>query len=234
MEQRGRLKNWNDQKGFGFIVADQGGPEVFAHISAMRGDLRPQVGDALLFIAGKDAQGRLRAEHIRLDAPITLDRPEIRQRPVCATRSASAKTSRQTDSGRQQGIQRLPLKLTILLVLCVLPLWGSLQFLHTRHSSLPFIAYGLASLLAFGLYWYDKQSAQRGRWRTPEKTLHLCELACGWPGALLAQQVFRHKTRKLGYQLMFYGIVLLHQLFWIDYLFLGRIFSSNFMQQLIS
>ena len=38
MEQRGTLKNWNDQQGFGFIRPQQGGAEVFAHISALRGE----------------------------------------------------------------------------------------------------------------------------------------------------------------------------------------------------
>jgi len=43
----------------------------------------------------------------------------------------------------------------------------------------------------------------------------------GWPGALLAQQLFRHKTRKLSYQLLFWAIVLLHQVFWAAWLFFG-------------
>jgi uncharacterized membrane protein YsdA (DUF1294 family) len=46
----------------------------------------------------------------------------------------------------------------------------------------------------------------------PEATLHLAELLGGWPGAFLAQRRFRHKTRKVSFQLVFAVIVLLHQL----------------------
>ena len=38
MEQGGKLINWNDAKGFGFIQPDDGSDRVFAHISVMRGD----------------------------------------------------------------------------------------------------------------------------------------------------------------------------------------------------
>ncbi|MGV8663884.1 DUF1294 domain-containing protein, partial [Pseudomonas aeruginosa] len=48
----------------------------------------------------------------------------------------------------------------------------------------------------------------------------------GWPGALVAQQVFRHKTRKLSFQLVFWGIVLLHQSFWLDSLLGGRLSAA--------
>ncbi|EVT86141.1 membrane protein [Pseudomonas aeruginosa VRFPA09] len=90
----------------------------------------------------------------------------------------------------------------------------------------PLLAYPLASLLAFALYWQDKRSAARGDWRTPEVRLHLFELLGGWPGALVAQQAFRHKTRKLSFQLVFWGIVLLHQLFWLDSLLGGRLSAA--------
>lgn len=73
----------------------------------------------------------------------------------------------------------------------------------------------------FFLYWSDKRKAQTDRWRTPENILHAVELAGGWPGALIAQQVFRHKTRKVSYQVLFWVIVLLHEVFWLDQLFLG-------------
>ncbi|MBL7252176.1 DUF1294 domain-containing protein [Alcanivorax marinus] len=65
----------------------------------------------------------------------------------------------------------------------------------------------LMSALGFSLYGLDKRASTRGGWRTSEARLHLVELLGGWPGALLAQRVFRHKTRKTSFQLMFYAAV---------------------------
>jgi uncharacterized membrane protein YsdA (DUF1294 family) len=68
----------------------------------------------------------------------------------------------------------------------------------------------LISLLTFFAYWQDKYAAQQRRWRIPEKTLHLWSLAGGWPGAWLAQQVLRHKSRKTSFQNTYWTTVVLH------------------------
>lgn len=64
--------------------------------------------------------------------------------------------------------------------------------------------YGLGSLLSFMLYGLDKQAARRGRRRVPEALLHWLALWGGWPGAWLAQQQFRHKTRKPAFRRLFW------------------------------
>ncbi len=46
--------------------------------------------------------------------------------------------------------------------------------------------------------------------RVPEKTLHLLALFGGWPGALMGQRVFRHKTQKFGFRIVFWLCVTLH------------------------
>lgn len=125
--------------------------------------------------------------------------------------------------GRQSGgqIRYSRLKWLVFALLCALPLSGSVSSWLQGDSLIPLAAYGVVSVVTFFLYWNDKRKARAEQWRTPENVLHALELAGGWPGALLAQQAFRHKTRKVSFQLVFWIIVLLHQVFWIDHLFLG-------------
>lgn len=76
--------------------------------------------------------------------------------------------------------------------------------------------YGVMSIFCFMATYRDKRKSMTGQWRTPESTLHLLELLGGWPGGLVAQQIFRHKTRKLSYRVTFWCIVGLHGLVWAD------------------
>jgi uncharacterized membrane protein YsdA (DUF1294 family) len=72
------------------------------------------------------------------------------------------------------------------------------------------LAYGWMSLLCFAAYAWDKSAARAGRWRTRESTLLLLGLLCGWPGALLAQQLLRHKSAKPRFQIVFWVTVVLN------------------------
>ena len=76
-------------------------------------------------------------------------------------------------------------------------------------------AYLCMSLLALALYAADKRRAARGEWRISEATLHLVELLGGWPGALVAQQLLRHKRQKRSYMLVFWLIVAAHLAAWM-------------------
>jgi len=70
--------------------------------------------------------------------------------------------------------------------------------------------YILASLLAFIMYAIDETAAKKGAWRIPESTLHLLALAGGWPGALVAHQKLRHKSKKQPFRSVFWVTVLLN------------------------
>ena len=65
------------------------------------------------------------------------------------------------------------------------------------------------SLITFLLYAYDKFQARNNRQRIPEMILHLLALIGGSPGALVGQMIFRHKTKKYRFLIVFVMIVIL-------------------------
>lgn len=70
--------------------------------------------------------------------------------------------------------------------------------------------YAVMSVIAFAAFGIDKSAARRGARRVSEQTLLTLSRFCGWPGALVAQQVFRHKTRKRSFRRVFWGTVILN------------------------
>jgi len=87
--------------------------------------------------------------------------------------------------------------------------------LHKIPSYIP-IVYLLVSAVTMAVYFLDKYKAKTGRWRTPEEVLHLLEITCGWPGAMLAQMLFHHKNKKISYQIVFWVMMIINcgLLFW--------------------
>jgi uncharacterized membrane protein YsdA (DUF1294 family) len=66
------------------------------------------------------------------------------------------------------------------------------------------LAYALPSTLCFMAYASDKAAAVQAGRRTPERVLLCLGLVGGWPGALLAQEVLHHKSRKATFRRMFW------------------------------
>lgn len=180
MRLAGRITDWNDEKGYGFVVPNGGGDRAFVHVNAFqRGSRRPAAGDLISYLPAKDPRGRLNARDIR----------HAGQR-IAAPRSPS----------------RLPRAALGIAALIAVAALATLGVLPRILAGIVFAASGLAYLA----YRLDKSAAQDDRRRTPEATLHLLGLAGGWPGALIAQQQFRHKTAKRSFQLAFWITVALN------------------------
>lgn len=60
-----------------------------------------------------------------------------------------------------------------------------------------------ANLLTVVIYGADKMAARKAWRRVPESTLLMFGLVGGWPGAIVGQQVFRHKTQKQPFKTWF-------------------------------
>ena len=196
MEQLGKVAQWHDDKGFGFIqgLDDARAARVFFHVRDYeQAGRRPEPGELVRFHLGKGEDGRLRAHRVRR---AVQPKAKAAPRPGRHARSAA--------SGRGP---------SWLVSFAVVALYvGALAWAiegDRLPAALP-IGFAFASAVAWIAYALDKDAAQRGRWRIPESTLHVFELAGGWPGALLAQHVMRHKTRKASYRFGFWAVMALH------------------------
>lgn len=184
MNRQGKIVNWNDDKGFGFVEPNGGGDRAFVHIKAFtRHSRRPVNGDVIIYqlIQGRDK--RFRANKIKFAG----DKK---------TTSKSLKNNNETS---------LPLIFTFMFCGVLI----SSIFL----SKLPLYIGGLylcLSFITFIAYARDKSAAQAGRWRVRESTLHFLALIGGWPGALYAQKRLRHKNRKTEFKVVCWGTVILN------------------------
>lgn len=100
-----------------------------------------------------------------------------------------------------------------LLRLLILPAFaGVWVYVASRWPVSPWVLrlYAVLGAVTFIAYAIDKWAAIRGHWRTPESMLHWLGVAGGWPGALLAQQLLRHKSSKPGFVAVFWITVVLN------------------------
>lgn len=188
MLHKGKINAWNDDKGFGFIVPNRGGDRVFIHIKAFSvRNIRPEVGDVVVYSIAKDDQGRFQAVNAKFVA----------------------------DKNPQRSNRRVALPEIVFAALFLGGVGYSVRVSELHMIVL--IAYTGLSVITFVAYAIDKSAAQAGRWRTKETTLHLLSLAGGWPGALIAQETLRHKSRKNSFRYIYAITVVLNLagLYWL-------------------
>lgn len=206
---KGQLMVWKDDRGFGFIKPDDGGQEIFLHITAFNDvNRRPQVGDVIHYQLAVGENGKVRACNAFIEGATSQPAPK-------SSSSAFAERTRSQTASKSSSF------MLEVLLLSLLPVLGAIKFALTTSNPMPLVLYPAMSLLTFVLYADDKSRARNGQWRVSEKTLHLCELTGGWLGAFVAQRRLRHKSSKGSYQVVFWVIVTVHIVFWVDWLFLG-------------
>ena len=191
MRYQGKLVEWHDDQGYGFIQPaqdDQRDKKIFLHIKSFkkRGP-RPLSGVMLEYEVALDSKGRLNAQHVAYvsrTARKAATKPKV---PLSQLKS-------------HYSIWLIIVYFAFVLALSMTaqwPWWGVL-------------AIAALSLLTYVVYAVDKGAAQRNDQRIPEKNLHLLALLGGWPGALLAQQHLRHKSIKQPFQKVFWFTVVMN------------------------
>lgn len=183
MRFQGRISNWKDDQGYGFITPNGGGEPVFLHIKAFtRRQPRPVGEEIVTYELQQDNRGRLRA------SAVEFARGAGRRRAVANGAPG-----------------RWPRALAGLFFAFL----GAATAAGKMHPLL-LAFYAVISITAFIAYALDKSAARNGRWRTAENTLHLLALLGGWPGALLVQYRLRHKSSKPSFLIVFWATVLLN------------------------
>jgi uncharacterized membrane protein YsdA (DUF1294 family) len=189
----GTLTRWDDESSSGVLTAPDGS-ETVVHISEMpKGTRRPLPGGYYSFTRYRQTPSK-RGEAARWGARWV--RPDLVPQRAAARPNMAPRV-------RWQGvvmvlaIDAVVAAAFVPLIKAGLPIW------------VPAI-YAVASLVAFVLYRSDKRRARFGGQRVSEATLQCWALIGGWPGALLAQQVFRHKTRKVSFQVGFWFCVVVN------------------------
>lgn len=181
MRYLGRLQEWNDDKGFGFVTPNGGGTRAFVHIKAFeRVTQRPVMGDLVSYELVNDAKGRFNAAKVRF----AIQTPAKPQRA----------------GGRFPGMIVGGISLALFAAS-----WGA-----GRAPLVVPLLYAVMSLVTYLLYAMDKSTAKHNQWRIQESTLHLFAFLCGWPGALFAQDQLRHKSVKAQFRSVFWFTVLLN------------------------
>ena len=181
MRYRGTITNWIDKKGFGFIAPNGGGNQVFVHITSFANRQRRPVGNEIVtYEIGTDTKGRARARRVTFS-----------DESLPSTYSPA------------YNFGLLMLAAAFLFFISATTLAGMLPLAVLW-------IYLIASFITFFVYAFDKSAARNDRWRTQESTLHLFAFLGGWPGALVAQRLFHHKSKKQSFQIVFWVTVILN------------------------
>ena len=185
MRDQGRLVEWFDDKGYGFIQPeDSSKARVFLHIKDFaRQGPRPIVGCALDYQIILDEKGRYRAQQV-----VYLKASQTKKRKVQPIKNNKAKK---------------PLKpMQILCVAYIIFL--AILVLLSKLDSLYVLFISLMNIATYWFYSQDKEAAQLNNRRVPENTLHLLSFLGGWPAAYLAQERLRHKTQKQPFRSIYF------------------------------
>lgn len=121
VRKKGQLIKWKDDRGFGFIKPDDGSPEIFIHISALKGaGRRPQVGDTIFYEQGTDSNGKPRAVRASIQGVTPQPQPSVTRSRSGAPRQNRPSNHRKTNNQtRNQGLIKIGVGIPLLIVMAL-------------------------------------------------------------------------------------------------------------------
>ncbi|KQX07418.1 MULTISPECIES: DUF1294 domain-containing protein [unclassified Leifsonia] len=202
-EYTGILSSWNDGKGYGFVDLRDGSRPLFVHINAFTDrSVRPVTGDGIRFSIEAAPDGRSRAAGVQIV-------PQVSSTRTSSVRSQEREPSMTSGIGSRPGARS-----SMVAGLFFGAIWAGIA-LSWGVPTWIWVQYGVMSAIALLMYWRDKRAARTGDRRVPEVTLLALGLFGGWPGAIVAQQVFRHKTTKRSFRTEFWITAVVNVCFFI-------------------
>ncbi|WP_309497527.1 DUF1294 domain-containing protein [Sulfurovum sp.] len=188
VRKKGVLTKWNNDKGYGFITPVGEKNEIFVHISEFQG--RPLLYDRVSFTLDKDKNGR--------DCAIN------------AVKFNKAKLNSETKQTNKINILSIIFSLFVISIFYLI-LFHFTQIKEVEIYIIPY--YILVGVLTYYIYSKDKDFAQNGNWRISESTLHFLSIFGGWTGAIIAQNILKHKSSKISFKIIFFITILLNLYF---------------------
>ena len=201
MQKRGTVIRWNATRAFGFIQSPGTAADVFFHLRDFRSDSAPCEGLAVVYeeihVGGKGPRAMAVQPAEQTSAPASASTTHSQRRRMAARASQSLHAS---ETGSGAGLAYL-----LMLAWCGLTGWGLWAQRLPLWTLAALAGINLATLWSYAA---DKNAARSGRWRTPEKQLHLLALLGGWPAAWCAQQAMRHKSSKAAFRTVYWLTIL--------------------------
>ena len=193
MRDQGRLVEWFDDQGYGFIQPnDASKGRVFLHVKNFaRQGPRPIVGCALEYVVQLDGQGRYKAIQVTY---------------LKASQSQKKYQSNKVQPEIVASTKLQPMQIFAITYILFLALFTFAGLL----SGMVLLFISIMNVMTYWFYAQDKEAAQNGNRRVPENTLHVLAFLGGWPSAWLAQQRLRHKTQKQPFRKVYFCTILLN------------------------
>ena len=181
---QGRIINWNDEKGYGFIQLMPGHENLFFHISPFASHhRRPAADTAVTVLAIPGNKGGWQASRVLL-----------REHEHAIMEDSIYDIAEHSQPKKLEGYTYAAL--------------DTLYFLGLTLVSIPLgITSAILSILTVALYRYDKRAAEENLQRVPNSALHLASLLGGWPGALIARPLLRHKLNQKRFRGFFWASI---------------------------